>query len=157
MLDSICSQTNHHCMFAGDLALAIAAIFAGAAFYVSFAEQPARLELDDRALLAEWKPAYKRGFAMQAPLAIIGFLLGLIAWWLSGRVAFLIGAVLLVANWPWTMLVIMPINEALMVTTLDAAGPQSRLLILRWNRLHTVRTILGSLAMVAFLIALQTG
>jgi hypothetical protein len=144
-------------MFAGDLALAIAAIFAGAAFYVSFAEQPARLELDDRALLAEWKPAYKRGFAMQAPLAIIGFLLGLVAWWLSGRVAFLIGAVLLVANWPWTMLVIMPINEALMVTTLDAAGPQSRLLILRWNRLHTVRTILGSLAMVAFLIALQTG
>jgi Domain of unknown function (DUF1772) len=144
-------------MFAGDLALAIAAILAGAAFHVSFAEQPARLELDDRALLAEWKPAYKRGFAMQAPLAIIGFLLGLVAWWLSGRVAFLIGAVLLVANWPWTMLVIMPINEALMVTTLDAAGPQSRLLILRWNRLHTVRTILGSLAMVAFLIALQTG
>jgi hypothetical protein len=144
-------------MFAGDLALAIAAIFAGAAFYVSFAEQPARLELNDRALLAEWKPAYKRGFAMQAPLAIVGFLLGLVAWWLSGRVAFLIGAVLLVANWPWTMLVIMPINEALMVTTLDAAGPQSRLLILRWNRLHSVRTILGSLAMVAFLIALQTG
>jgi hypothetical protein len=66
-------------MVAGDLGLAVAAIFTGAAFYVSFAEQPARLGLDDRALLAEWKPAYKRGFAMQAPLAIAGFLLGLIA------------------------------------------------------------------------------
>jgi hypothetical protein len=143
-------------MFAGDLALTVAAIFAGAAFYVNFAEQPARLQLEDRALLAEWKPAYKRGFAMQAPLAILGFLLGLIAWWLSGRVAFLTGALLLIANWPWTMLVIMPTNKALMATTLDAAGSDSRLLLFKWNRLHAVRTILGSLAVVAFLIALRT-
>ena len=143
-------------MFAGELALVVAAIFAGAAFYVSFAEQPARLELDNRALLAEWKPAYKRGFAMQAPLAIVGFLLGLIAWWLSGRVAFLIGAALLVANWPWTMFAIMPTNKALMATNLEAAGLQSRLLILKWNRLHAVRTMLASLAVVAFLIALRT-
>jgi uncharacterized membrane protein len=143
-------------MFAGELALAVAAIFAGAAFYVSFAEQPARLELDDRALLAEWKPSYKRGFAMQAPLAIVGFILGIIAWWLSGRVAFLTGALLLVANWPWTMLGIMPTNKTLMATTLDAAGPQSRLLIVKWNRLHAVRTILGSLAVAAFLLALRT-
>jgi hypothetical protein len=143
-------------MFAGDLALAVAAIFAGAAFYISFAEQPARLELDDRALLAEWKSAYTRGFAMQAPLAVIGFLLGLIAWWLSGRAAFLAGAVLLVANWPWTMLLIRPTNKTLMATALDTAGPQSRLLILKWSRLHAGRVILGLLAVVAFLIARRT-
>jgi len=141
-------------MFAGHLALAVAAVFVGAAFYVNFAEQPARLELDDHALLAEWKPAYKRGFAMQAPLAIVGFLLGLIAWWMSGKIAFLIGAVLMVANWPWTVLAIMPTNRALMATALDAAGPQSRRLVLKWNRLHAVRTVLGFLAVVAFLIAI---
>jgi hypothetical protein len=66
----------------------------------NFAEQPARLTLDDRALLTEWKPSYKWGFMMQAALALIGAVLGAIAWWQLGQYAWLIGAILLFANWP---------------------------------------------------------
>jgi uncharacterized membrane protein len=142
-------------MLVGSLALTVAAIFTGAAFYVSFAEQAARLTLDDRALLAEWKPAYKRGTTMQAPLAIIGCILGIIAWSQTGRAFFLIGAVLLLANWPWTFLAIMPTNRTLMATDLEGAGPQSRALIRKWNVLHSVRTAFGSLATLAFLVALS--
>jgi hypothetical protein len=141
-------------MLVGYVALTTAALFIGAAFYVNFAEQPARLMLDDRALLAQWKPAYKRGAMMQATLAIVGFVLGAIAWWQTGRLAFLIGALLMLANWPWTLLAIMPTNKTLMATEPADAGPATRALLVKWNGLHTVRTALGVLGTAVFIIAL---
>jgi hypothetical protein len=140
-------------MLIGLLALTAAAIFFGAAIYVNVAEQPARLRLDDRALLTEWKPSYKRGAAMQAPLALLGFALGMIAWWQSAHPGFLIGAIAIIAPWPWTIFGIKPTNDALLATDPEAAGPRSRALIVRWGALHAVRTALGALASLAFLWA----
>ncbi len=140
-------------MISGLLALIAAALFTGAAFYVNVAEQPARLSLDDRALLSEWKPSYKRGAAMQAPLALLGFVLGLIAWWQAAHAGFLVGAIAIIAPWPWTLLGIKPVNDALLATELDQAGPQTRALIVKWGALHAVRTVLGALATLAFLWA----
>jgi hypothetical protein len=140
-------------MVFGLVALIAAAIFTGAALYVGIAEQPARLLLDDRALLTEWKPSYKRGAAMQAPIALVGCLLGLIAWWQTSHGGFLIGAVAIIAPWPWTLLGIKPTNDALLATEPDQAGPQTRALVVRWGALHAVRTVLGALATLAFLWA----
>ena len=144
-------------MLVGHLALTVAALFTGAALYINFTEQPARLNLDDRALLAEWKPAYRRGYAIQASLALLGFLFGAIAWWQTGTFAFLAGAVLILANWPWTLLVLKPTNDALMTTDLAKAGPDTRALLHKWNRLHAVRTALGALVVLSFLFALSAG
>ncbi len=47
----------------------------------------ARLQLDNRSLLAEWKPAYRRGYIMQASLAIVGGFFGLAAYLSNPRLA----------------------------------------------------------------------
>lgn len=140
-------------MFTGQFALMIAAIFTGAALYVSVAEQPARLALEDRALLMEWIPSYKRGYAMQAPLAAIGFILGALAWWQTGNGLWLFGALLLVANWPYTLIGIMPVNRRIMAIRPAEASAASTALIAHWGALHGVRTALGLSATVIFLLA----
>ena len=140
-------------MLAGELALTIAAVFTGAAIYINIAEQPARLQLDHRSLLAEWKLAYKRGYMMQASLAIVGGLFGLVAFLSTLDWRWLLGAVVLLANWPYTIFVIMPTNRRLTDTPSEAATAETRRLIERWGALHAGRSALGLVATLIFLWA----
>jgi hypothetical protein len=142
-------------MLAGQLALVLASAFAGAAFYVGFAEHPARLGLDDRSLLMQWKPSYDAGYAMQATLAAASGILGVISVWLTGDWRWIVGAVLILANWPFTLVRINPINLELKAVDVADAGPSTRSLLETWGRLHAVRTLLGCGASVAYLWALN--
>jgi hypothetical protein len=137
-----------------NLALITTAVFAGAAIYVNVAEQPARLTLDDHALLAEWEPSYARGKAMQASLALVGTALGLAAWYLTGKWQWALGAALILAPWPWTLFVIMPVNRVLEATRIEQANAETRALIVRWGTLHAGRTVLGIAASLVYLWAI---
>src|SRR5260221_1754235 len=135
---------------AEELALATAAAFTGAAIYVNVAEQTARLGIDDEALLAEWKLSYARGFAMQASLALASALFGLLAFWLTRDWRWLTGALLIFANWPYTLIVILPVNKRLEATSPAAANAETRGLIETWGKLHAGRSALGCAATLVY-------
>jgi Anthrone oxygenase len=62
---------------------------------------------------------------------------------------------LILANWPYTLLGIIPTNNRLKAIASDAAGSASRRLMETWGRLHAVRTTLGIGAALAYLWALN--
>ena len=140
-------------MIVGQLALIAAAAFAGAAIYVNVAEQPSRLVLDDRAMLAQWKRSYDNASVMQAGLALVACALGVIAFVLSHDWRWLLGALLILAPWPWTIFVIMPVNRRLKATAPDAAQSDTRASVEHWGRLHAGRSAFGIAATLVYLWA----
>jgi hypothetical protein len=90
---------------------------------------------------------------MQASLAIVGVLFGLLAYLSALDWRWLLGAVVLLANWPYTIFMIMPSNRRLMDTPPEAATAETRRMLERWGTLHAGRSALGLVATLIFLWA----
>jgi hypothetical protein len=90
---------------------------------------------------------------MQASLAIIGGLFGLAAYFIAPDWRWVFGAVVLLANWPYTIFAIMLINRRLMDTLPAAAAAETRRMLERWGALHAGRSALGLVATLIFLWA----
>ena len=139
----------------GVLAVACGGLFAGAAAYINIVEHPARMSCGVDVALREWEPSYQRATLMQAPLALAGGTAGVLAWIVGGGTGYLVGAVLLLAVVPFTLIVILPTNRRLHdLRARGHIGDAGRLLK-RWNALHAVRTFLSIAAFGFMLFALR--
>jgi hypothetical protein len=90
---------------------------------------------------------------MQAGLALVACALGVIAFFLSHDWRWLLGALLILAPWPWTIFVIMPVNRRLKATAPDAAQSATRASVEHWGRLHAGRSAFGIAATLVYLWA----
>ena len=139
------------------LATLACGIFAGAAMYVNFVEQPARLSCGIALAITEWRPSYQRGSIMQASLALLGSVLAFLSGWINRDSAWIVGGLLLFAVIPFTLVVIFPTNKKLQSEELDMASVQAERLLRLWSKLHAVRTGLSLLAFLILLFALRHG
>jgi len=136
------------------VAVMAATLFAGAAVYINVAEHPARLELDNLNAAGQWAPSYQRATLMQAPLAIASFLAGVGVGLMGGGVAWFVAAVLIGAVVPFTFIVIMPTNKRLLSPDLDLASTETRALLVKWGKLHALRSAssVAAAALYSYLI-----
>src|SRR5262249_54733596 len=132
-----------------------AGLFAGAAVYVSFVEHPARVSCGAALAVREFGPSYRRGTVMQAGLSVLGCATALVAFLDTKDLWLLVASLLLISPVPYTLLVILPTNQQLLDSRLEADSDRAADLLKRWGRLHAVRTVLGLLAFV--IIALRLG
>ena len=94
-------------------------------------------------ICAELSPSHSLA-AVGLFASVAACLAGATFWWLVGGL--LLGAVI-----PFTLIVILPTNKQLMSPTLDRGTEQTKRLLARWGRLHAVRSILSTLALLLFL------
>jgi len=106
-------------------------VFFGAAVYINLVEQPARISCGGPLALTQWRPSYKRGTLMQAPLALIGSLSAWIAWRFEGGTPWLVGGLLLLLVVPLTLVVILPTNKRLESQELDLRSEEAGRLLQR--------------------------
>jgi hypothetical protein len=135
----------------GSLAAGCCGLFAGAALYINLVEHPARMSCGVEIALRQWAPGYKRAAVMQASLAVVGGLAGVLTWALHGNLGYLVGALLLLGVVPFTLLVVFPTNKALLDLHARRQGGLAHGLLQRWNTLHAVRSGL-SVAAFAFML-----
>jgi anthrone oxygenase-like protein len=135
-------------MFAEIVALICTGLFAGAALYVSLVEHPARLACSTDVALAEWRPSYKRAAVMQVILAVVGVGSAVSAYMYGRGTSVLVAGIVLATVVPWTLIIIMPTNRQLLDPARVSSTPDTDLLLKKWGRLHTIRTVASLLALV---------
>ncbi len=140
-------------MVTGALALCFASALAGAGLYLNFVEQPARLALDDSAILAEWAPSDRRGLALMATLALLAAIAGLAAFEGGGDLRYLGGALLALSTWPYSLFAMGPLNNQILALAPRDLGA-ARALVRQWGLLEYGQTALALVATGLFLGAI---
>jgi hypothetical protein len=138
----------------GLYAFAVAAAFLGATTYIGFVEQPARLALGTRSMVREWTESNRRGALMLSVLAVVSAIFAGIEF-RNGDVRWLIGGATILASWPYTYFVIVPVNVWLFAIAPGRPVSPVRKLMRDWGLLEWAHALIGFAACCDYAWALE--
>jgi hypothetical protein len=142
-------------MWLGLYAFAVAAAFLGATIYIGLVEQPARLGLNGRAMIQEWKLSNHRGTLVLSGFAVLSAAIALVQFRQSGDVRWIIGGTTILASWPYAYFVMVPVNVWLFAVQLGKPVSPVRSLMRDWGLLEWGHVLIGFSACSVFAWALE--
>ena len=90
---------------------------------------------------------------MLASLALVAAILALAAYFATQNVLWLVGALVVIASWPYTFFAIVPVTNRILALSASEAG-QLRALVRVWGLLEIGQTAIGVAACLVFLTAI---
>lgn len=132
-------------------------LFTGASIYISLVEHPARLACSTDVAATQFGPSYRRATLMQVPLASLAGVCAATLGIRTGRVLWLLAALLILAVIPFTLVAILPTNKKLLAVDRGRSSAETRRLLETWGRLHAVRSVLSAAAAALFVWLAITG
>ena len=127
-----------------------AAFFAGGGLFVSMVLYPAMVT-DMASAVYQFGNMYRHAAPWQGSNAIACFLSAAIVSALTGDWWWVIGGLLVGASVPFTLLVMMPVNNRLLDEKAPPTPEKAAPLLKHWGRLHWVRNILSTLGLAVML------
>lgn len=135
------------------LAILASGTFFGAALYISLVQHPAILECETSVGKKFFPKMYNRAAPVQVTLAVISFLAGLLQWYLSVNILWLVAALLMISVVPITLIIIKPINDMLLSDNHVLEHAETEKLLKQWGTKHVFRTVVSGISFFVYLLA----
>ena len=132
------------------IATLTAAFFAGGGLFVSVVLYPA-IVTDMSSAVVQFGRMYRHAAPWQGSNAIVCLLSAVTVSALIGDWWWAIGGILVGASIPFTLLVMMPVNNRLLDEKAPPSPDEALTLLQHWGRLHWVRNMLSTLGLAVML------
>ncbi len=132
------------------LNLTIMAAVYGYAVAASAVAYPAMMASSRATAVEYFAPFFHKSAHMQLALSLVVLGLSLVISLMGGGWLWLIGAVVLQLSGPYTIKILMPVNNRIMADGADINSDQMTNDLGNWGRLHFPRTVLATLVFVLF-------
>ncbi|NQZ29987.1 MAG: DUF1772 domain-containing protein [Oceanospirillaceae bacterium] len=126
------------------------AIF-GVALTASIVVHPILLAVSKPTAIEVFKPFFDKTHIIVIVLSMLVSGIALVASFLSGHWSWFIISLLMHLNGPYTLIFMMPLNRRLMAEDVDPHSEQTSNDLIKWGKLHAVRTVVNGLIFLIFI------